>query len=133
MYQSRINKLIKNMEAREISIVAICAGPMLEYFTGLSFHISERPVVLVIKAHACAAFIFPGFEKEKANDSQINLQLFPYDEDQDSMIHAFRNAIFSLKIDHTIGVEPQSFRFHEMEIMQKAMTGLNFISASKVF
>jgi len=133
VYQTRITKLAKAMGLQGIWTVAISAGPILEYFSGLCFHVSERPAVLIVNADESQALIFPKFEQEKAEQAFVKMQLFPYEEDPHSMIQAFQDALHHLKVDHPIGIDPQSFRFLEIDYMQQARKKTIFVSAADLF
>ncbi|HUX76097.1 MAG TPA: aminopeptidase P family N-terminal domain-containing protein, partial [Anaerolineae bacterium] len=42
---NRLNRLIEQASAHGFDVLALVPGPNLFYLTGLSFHLSERPVV----------------------------------------------------------------------------------------
>ena len=48
MYESRQQKLEQILHEQHIDGLALNAGPSLTYLTGLHFHLSERPVVLLL-------------------------------------------------------------------------------------
>ena len=48
MHTLRLNRLIEQAHAHDFDIVALVPGPSLFYLTGLSFHLSERPVVTLV-------------------------------------------------------------------------------------
>lgn len=122
------------MAEHQIEAVAINAGSDLTYFTSLSFHLSERPVILIIPVSGQPVFIFPEFEKEKVTRSPVELQLFPYQEDPQKWPKIIYNALMSLRlIKRSIAVSPLSFRFLEIHLMQTEGAQLNFISASEIF
>ena len=49
-YQKRIDLLMGHLKDIRYGAVALIPGPSMYYFTGLSFHLMERPVTAV----ACA-------------------------------------------------------------------------------
>jgi len=47
MYENRYHKLQALMQENHCDVLVFNPGPSLLYLTGLSFHLSERPVVLL--------------------------------------------------------------------------------------
>jgi Xaa-Pro aminopeptidase len=78
MTTKRFERVCTLLNQHHAEALAINAGPDLKYFTGLDFHVSERPAILLISAKGEAAFIFPEFEKDKVRQSSIPLKAFPY-------------------------------------------------------
>lgn len=133
MDQKRVTQLQDLMRIEKLDILALNAGVDLEYFTGLKFHLSERPAVLLIPSSGKPVLIFPEFEHEKAKQSLIELDLYPYPEDTGAWPKVFSNAVKKLGLSHKIiGVAPESFRFLEMDIIQAAIGHNRFISAARI-
>ena len=129
----RVTQLQDLMRIEKLDVLALNAGVDLEYFTGLKFHLSERPAVLLIPSDGKPVFIFPEFEQEKAKQSLTELDLYPYPEDTGAWPKVFSNAINKLGLfQKTIGVAPESFRFLEMEFIQSAAGNNRFISAVSI-
>ena len=115
------------MRIEKLDVLALNAGVDLEYFTGLKFHLSERPAVLLIPSDGKPVFIFPEFEQEKAKQSLIDLDLYPYPEDTGIWPKVFSNAANKLGLSQkTIGVAPESFRFLELELIQSRYRASSF-------
>ena len=134
MYLIRLKKLQEVMLSEKLEIVAINAGVDLKYFTGLDFHISERPAVLLIPSEGQPAFIFPEFEIEKARQSSQELALFPYPEDTNTWPAVFLQAAKYFELSKkTIGVSPESMRYLELEMLKQAAGHGRFISAMEIF
>lgn len=133
MNRKRLTLLQDLMTAENLDILAINAGVDLEYFTGLIFHLSERPAVLLIPSNGNPVFIFPEFEQEKAKQSDIDMELFPYPEDTGEWPKVFLQAANKIELDKkTIGVSPESMRFLEIELIQKAAKSSHVISAMQI-
>ena len=133
MNANRISLLKDLMKTENLDILAINAGVDLEYFTGLKFHLSERPAVLLIPKEGMPFFIFPDFEKEKAERSEIELVLVPYPEDINEWPKIFLRVSNELELfKKIIGVSPESMRFLEMDLLQTAMGHHNFVSAMNI-
>jgi Xaa-Pro dipeptidase len=121
------------MKAEKLDVVAINAGVDLEYFTGLKFHLSERPAVLLIPYEGLPFFIFPDFEKEKVKQSEIELISVPYPEDTNEWPKIFLRVSNELELfKKVIGVSPESMRFLELALLQKAAGHHNFVSAMSI-
>nr|NIV28017.1 aminopeptidase P family protein [Anaerolineae bacterium] len=48
MHADRLHRLVEQAEAHGFDALALVPGPNLFYLTGLSFHLSERPVVVLV-------------------------------------------------------------------------------------
>lgn len=134
MYKKRIEKLIQQLENDQIDLIAINAGQSLAYFTGLHFHESERPAVLLVGKGKSPAFIFPEFEHEKADNAAFEIAPFSYSENPSTWGDAFEKALRYFKGHHSmIGVEPTAMRFLEINLLQLASDKIRFASAAHIF
>jgi Xaa-Pro dipeptidase len=121
------------MRTEKLDVLALNAGVDLEYFTGLYFHLSERPAIFLVPSEGKPAFIFPEFEQEKVKQSCLDLNLYPYPEDTSTWPQIFLNAANSLNLSKkSIGVAPESFRFLELDLMQTAAGHHRFVSAASI-
>ena len=134
MSTDRLNKVCTLMQEQKIQAAAINAGPDLKYFTGLDFHLSERPAILLISDKGKSAFVFPEFEKDKAAESTIPLAIFPYPEDAKLWPGVAGKALEELKITKApVAVNPVAMRFLEMDLLQNASADLQIISGEAIF
>jgi len=130
---TRITKLQDLMRIEKLDVLALNAGVDLEYFTGLKFHLSERPAVVLVPSDGKPVFIFPEFEQEKVKQSCQDLNLYPYPEDTSIWPHVFSNAANNLELTKkSIGVAPETFRFLELDLLQAAAGHNRFISAASI-
>ncbi len=130
----RLECLRTRLSDSDVQGVAINAGADLKYFTGLDFHLSERPAILLIPKIGECVFIFPEFEKEKANQSAIPVRAFPYPEDPQEWVNVARAALESfLTGSAALAVSPMAMRFLETDLLQQASPGLRFISGAEIF
>ena len=60
-YQARLDALLEQSEA---DLVAIVPGENMVYFTGLHFHLSERPIIALYGKEGLS-FIIPELEVTK--------------------------------------------------------------------
>jgi Xaa-Pro dipeptidase len=133
-YVERITFLRKLMQKQSIDLVAINAGKDLKFITGLEFHLSERPVILVVSRNDPSILFFPAFEMGKAKTSPLDLNLSPYDEDADKWGKILGTALegFSHK-NPKIAVSPESFRFLELDLLQTALGYKSVQSGQEIF
>ena len=82
---NNIEQLRKLMQENSISGLAVVPGPNMSYLTGSKFHLSERPVVLIIEQNK-STFILP--ELESAKVSGLDADCITYD-DKDGPSKAF--------------------------------------------
>jgi Xaa-Pro dipeptidase len=134
MYRERIENLKTTMMSTNLELVAINAGPDLFFFTGMQFHVSERPVILVVGKIGEPAIFYPEFESEKVQSSHLHLSRFAYDENRSKWIARLSMLFDSLVTKRNkIGVNPTSFRFLETQLIQEAFPGLTITSAANIF
>lgn len=127
-------QLVEKLHSSGLDGVAINAGPDLTYFSNLQFHLSERPVILLITSAKNAFIFFPEFEKEKVQKSDISIIPIPYFEDRSTwsaMLSKIEDT-FPLKYKR-IGVNSVSFRFLETELFHDAFPECTVVSAQSVF
>lgn len=132
IYTSRQNKLLLALQTAGLDAIALNAGPSLTYMTGLHFHLSERPVVVLLVPNSPLMFILPELETGKTAQAPYALQAATYGEDPAGWRAAFRNALHScgLSKQARVGVEPERLRYLELNLLSEANSGLDFRSAA---
>jgi len=134
IYDNRIENLQDLMYKNNLDYLGVIAGKDLKYLTGMDFHLSERPVILIVRKDGEPILIYPGFEHEKANSCSIEFQKFSYGEDADSLHYACHSALKLFDEGKKgIGVSPQSMRFLEMNLLVQADPGIRLVSAEESF
>lgn len=104
MHPGRYERLVEGICARGLDALALVPGPNLFYLTGLSFHLSERPVVALLPSVGRAAVILPRLEATKL-EGHDGLAPFAY-ADEEGHEEAFRRACDALDLqDSVIGAE----------------------------
>jgi Xaa-Pro dipeptidase len=122
MSEKRLSRLYALLEDAQLDAVALNPGATLTYLTGLNFHLSERPTVLLAARGAAPALILPDLEFSKASLSSIPLECFSYNDDPVSWQNAFKEAAKALPLKHAkIGVEPTHLRILELNHLQAAL------------
>ena len=128
---NRLERVCALMRDHKIQALAVNAGSDLKYLTGLDFHLSERPAILIMTAQGEGAFIFPEFEKDKAAQSQIPAKAFPYPEDPKLWPAVAEKAIESLGLGEAcLAVSPTAMRFLEMDLLQSGAPKVKTISGA---
>lgn len=93
---TRIETLQKFMLEKKIPLVAVTAGPDLRYLTGLDFHVSERPAILLLAASGQSHLVHPQLESEKVKSCKFPLVSFPYGEAKDTWAEVCAQALNGL-------------------------------------
>lgn len=128
--QDKLSNALKNAKMKGI---VLNPGPSLTYMTGLHFHLSERPVVLLFQAEGPPALVLPELEAGQVKDLPYELGVFTYGEDPDKWSGQFVKAAQSLGLDgEEIGVEDRVLRLLELKFLQTAMPEAQFLNAIDV-
>lgn len=129
-YQSRQAKLFSILGKTGLDGLVLNPGPSLVYMTGLHFHLSERPVVVLFIRDYTPIIILPELEAEKLNRLPFELQAFPYGEDPAKWPVTFSTAVAKAELaGKAIGVEPRQLRFLEFSLLTGAAPTTTFVSA----
>ncbi len=128
-YGDRQKKLTESLEHFNLDTLALNPGPSLPYFTGLEFHLSERPVVVFFSPDNPPIIVLPELEAPKLQNLAYEIQAFTYGENPATWEEAF-NAAFKEGgfAQGEIGLEPRAFRVLELNLLQKAAPRANFVS-----
>ncbi len=129
---SRQEKLIEAMHTSRLEALVLNPGPSLVYFTGLHFHLSERPVVVFFIPGAQPVIVLPELEQEKLKGLPFEMRAFPYGEDPSHWKNSFQSAAKTAGVSSKrIGVEPRQLRFLEYSLLSEAAPRAKFISAEE--
>lgn len=129
----RISKLTQTMQDTGLEMLVLNPGASLTYITGLHFHTSERPTVLMIVPGQTPVIILAALEANKLNNSRIPLQAETYDDNPEHWPAAFERARQCLgKPPAAIGVEPTALRYLELNYLQKTFPGTEFVPAEDI-
>ncbi|HEY2979970.1 MAG TPA: Xaa-Pro peptidase family protein [Anaerolineales bacterium] len=130
---SRLDKLNASLRASGLDAVALNPGPTLKYLTDVSFHLMERPVVLLVAPGQDPALILPELEMLKVGQFPYKVQAFAYGENPSEWDQAFRKAAQALGLDgKRIGVEPRQLRLLEFRYIKSGAPEADFPDASDV-
>ena len=130
--ESRIEKAQGLMTAQKIAALVLDAGTSIEYFTGISWWASERPMVAIIPASGSVKYVCPGFEEARFRELiTIGKNVYPWQEDE-SPYQQMARAIKDAGIETgTIGIE-ERLRFFIFDGLRKEMPSFNFVSGDPV-
>jgi Xaa-Pro dipeptidase len=116
-YAARQKKLIG---VKSVDAVAIVPGANMEYYTGLKFHLSERPVIAIFTEEGMS-IIVPELEVPKLAarpDLEANIVAWTDTEGFDA---AFKKAVDMLNLKSgALGVDGQTMRVFEFQAFQQA-------------
>ncbi|UCF60390.1 MAG: aminopeptidase P family protein [Anaerolineaceae bacterium] len=133
MHQERLTRLIQTMNNEGFDIIALNPGPSFYYITGLSFHLMERPVIMLLSLTDKPTLILPDLERSKAEKSDLDLELISYGEDDASRSQAFQEASKRHDLDNRcIGVEPLRARVFELRLLETAAPQASFTSCEEI-
>ncbi len=110
-YEQRVRRLLTRAESQGLDALALMPGPNLGYLTGMHYHLSERPVLLILSVDDSPAVILPELEAGKAEAEGFTT--FAY-SDTEGYLMAFHEACVSLQLaEARVGVEALRMRFLE--------------------
>ena len=127
-YNARLQKLL---DTTKLDVVTLSPGPNMVYFTGLHYHLSERPTLAFVSKDGLS-FIMPQLEvsKLKARDD-LEAQEFVW-SDADGYEGAFAKAVQALRLggNATWAADGMTMRVFEWLALENA--GANIGNASDV-
>jgi Xaa-Pro dipeptidase len=130
MTHHRLNKLLSYLPEAGLDAVVLNPGPTLTYLTGLRFHTSERPTVLVVVPGQEPLMILPELEARKLEQSSIPMRSIFYGDNPSTWGAVFRKALEALTPGQKkIGLEPTRLRYLELNLLEKSLPSASFTSA----
>lgn len=133
MSQTRTTRISASIQAAGLDALVLNASPSLVYLSGLHFHLSERPVVMIFTADEPPVIILPELEMLKLKGLPGKVEAFPYGEKPTEWQGVFYQAFSSLKLNgKRIGVEPRAMRLLEFNFIRSSVPKSDFPDASDV-
>ena len=123
-----LKHLRKLMQDNSLESMAIVPGPNIAYLTGLEFHLSERPVVLILEQDN-ATFILPELESPKI--SKLDVDSITYD-DKDGPEGAFKRFSNNNQFTES-GIESRTIRYLELNLLKTTGITSEFVDATYIF
>lgn len=131
--KDRISLLTQALQAAGVDLLVLNPGASLTYLTGLHFHTSERPTVMLVPALGQPLIVLAELEANKLQHATIPLQAITYGDNPDHWQAAFFEAQRALETTPlTIGVEPTALRFLELQYLHRALPQAQFVSAETI-
>ena len=129
MHTDRLFRLAERTAAHGFDAVVLVPGPNLFYLTGLSFHLSERPILAVFPVDGPPAIVLPALEAAKVEQADIELEAFPYSDEEGHTV-AFQRACAALELaDSILGVEALQMRLLEVRLLERYAPGCRLLPA----
>lgn len=133
MVERRFERLQTRLRELDLSAMALIPSPSLLYFSGVSFHLMERPIIGLFPADGSPALVLPAFELSKGRTSPLGFDCFTYSEDPSSYPRAVGEAAEGLGLGAArIGVEPLGMRFQEASLLRQAVPEAQLVDAGEV-
>ncbi|MBL0273162.1 MAG: aminopeptidase P family N-terminal domain-containing protein [Chitinophagaceae bacterium] len=107
-------------------------GTSLDYFTGIRWWPSDRPLVAIIPATGEPRYVCPGFEEARFRELiTIGKEVYAWQEDESP----YQHMVLALKdagiLSGAIGIE-ERVRFFILDGLRKEAPQLNFVSGNPV-
>jgi len=136
-YMSRQQMLRENLEQAQIDALILNPSPSLIYFTGLHFHLSERPIIGIFTTSKPPILVLPELESAKTEKLSFPLQAFTYAENPETWQNVFKDAIStSFNNDNisekSIAIEPRRLRYLELQFIQHAAPDMRIVSGEEI-
>jgi Xaa-Pro dipeptidase len=129
MTNNRFQSLNTAMQDAGLEALVLNPSPSLTYFTGLHFHLSERPTVFLYRPGMPPALVLPELESSKI-DTRAGYDLFPYGENPENWKTVFSRACNHLSLNgKTIGIEPGRLRVLELRYLEAGVSHAQIQSA----
>ncbi|MBZ0293778.1 MAG: Xaa-Pro peptidase family protein [Anaerolineae bacterium] len=112
-------------EINKADALAIVPGANMVYFTGLRFHLSERPIVALFTPDGELSFIIPELEMPKLHDRpDLEARAFVW-KDEDGFMGAFEAAVRELGLQNgVLGIDGMTMRVSEWLTFQEIAPAL---------
>ncbi|MBI5930012.1 MAG: aminopeptidase P family protein [Chloroflexi bacterium] len=131
MQHERFNRLQKIVADAGLDAIVLVPGANLRYLTGVTFHLSERPLLLIVPKQGDSGVIIPLLEEQKLKEHGFSGEFFTWDDTQ-GYHGAFNKAIQGMKLaDKRIGVEGLQMRVLEGQLLQEFASGSHIIPADE--
>ncbi len=127
---ARLDKLRRIVRKAGLDVAALVPGANLFYLTGLSFHLMERPLILLVPPEGDPAAILPALEVQKTTAAAaFPIRIFSY-SDVEGHLPAFEQACQALGLaGKRIGVEGLRMRVVEGQLFQRCAPGCTIDAA----
>ncbi len=119
MHIQRQNKLARILAEKGTDGVVLNGGPSLYYFSGLNFHLMERPVLFFLVSGRKPLIVLPELERAKLEQLNFEIDSFAYPDDPARWPAVFVSAVKHLNLKECrIGYEPRQLRLLEYQYLK---------------
>lgn len=133
IFQNRIDHLQELIAQTTFKAIALNPGPDLTYFSGLGFHLMERPVLMFIPSQGSPILILPELEEKKIADLPYPVRHYSFNEDPTTWAGVFQTALNDSDLQSgRVGVVPRRLRMLEISYLSEAAPELKLESAQEL-
>ncbi len=132
MYKKRQEKVLSALEEIGCNGLVLNAGPSLAYFSGLHFHLMERPVVFLLVAGRKPFIILPALEEQKLDGADFEFESISYPDNPAHWQKSFDSACRQIGLQEMkIGFEPRQLRLLEYGYLETASPTTAYVNADE--
>jgi Xaa-Pro dipeptidase len=129
---SRLERLKGRAAANGLDAVVLMPGPNLQYLSGLTFHLSERPILALVPSQGVPAIVVPAFEAGRLAAATCEMDVFSY-TDAEGHRGAVQSACAALELaDCLLGVEALHMRLLEARLLERYAPGCQLVPAEDI-
>lgn len=132
MYQTRQEKVLSALHEIGCDGLVLNAGPSLAYFSGLHFHLMERPVVFLLVTGETPIIVLPALEEQKLDAADFDFEAISYPDNPAGWQKSFDSACRKIGLQKKkMGFEPRQLRLLEYGFLETASPTTSFINADE--
>jgi len=130
--RARIEKAQNLLSENKIGALILDAGTSLQYFTGIRWWPSERPMVAIISAKGDVRYVCPAFEENRLRELILfGKDVYAWQEDE-SPYKQIATALKDAGVQSgNVGIE-ERLRFFILDGVRKEASHLNYVSGDPV-
>ena len=133
MNMGRISLLASLLKKSSLDLIVLNPGPTMVYFTGLQFHLMERPTLFILSSQGQASMILPELEVLKIKATLPGIKCFTYDDNPGNWGAVIKTAFAAYQLSAPkIGIEPNRMRYLELNFIQQSLPDAQFSSAGPI-
>ncbi|MGI9536701.1 MAG: M24 family metallopeptidase [Desulfocapsaceae bacterium] len=132
MFKKRQEAVLSSLTDTGFDGMVLNAGPSLVYFSGLHFHLSERPVLFFLVAGKKPLIVLPALEEAKLEGLDFELEALSYPDDPARWQEVFTAACIMVGLKELkMGFEPRQFRLLEYRYLRMASATTSYESCDE--
>jgi Xaa-Pro dipeptidase len=128
---TRVSQAVAAAESVGLDALALVPGSNLLYLTGMSFHLSERPIVALLPVDGRPSIVLPELEAGKV--AAVGFDAFTY-TDEEGYAFAYSRVCAALELANArVGVEVLGMRLLEARTIQRFSPNVELIPVDELF